>query len=240
MAVQKNLSAELVIKVLENVAEHQPVGVGDLSKIMGGTKSSLQRALVTLAECKWIRMTHEKPTRWELSERIHMIAYLGQTHSDLANRARPPLEALRQETGETVVLMVPGDQRFVSIAAFESRQAVRTSAAVGMTAPVRGSASGLAVLAYLDKDGQISLLGEVPSAALRKQLEQVRKQGYAVNDETLVTGSTSIGAAVFDSGRPVAVVLIAGPSKRIPKSIQPKIGTLVAKTASLLSRGPRV
>lgn len=238
MAVKKNLSAELVLKVLENVAEHQPVGVGDLSKIMAQTKSSLQRALVTLAECKWIRMTPDKPTRWELSERIHMIAYLGQTHSDLANRARVHLDALRQETGETVVLMVPGDGHFVSIAAFESRQAVRTSAMVGMTAPVRDSASGLAVLAYLDGNDQRSLLGETPNSTMRKQFEQVRKQGYSVNDQTLVTGVTSVGAAVFDSGRPVAAILVAAPSKRISKSAQPKIGALVARTAHLLSRGP--
>jgi IclR family acetate operon transcriptional repressor len=237
VAVKKNQSAEFTIKVLEKIAEHQPVGVTELSNIMGNTKSSLQRALVTLSECKWIRMTHGKSGRWELSERIHTIAYMGRSHSDLRSRARGPLERLRDETGETVVLAVPEDGHMVLIESFESRQMVRTSSAVGMTFPVRDSASGHAVLANLDPASQEVLLGRPVDIALRKKLDKVRALGYAVNDEALVTGSSNIGAAVFEAGRPIGAIVVAGPSERLTKKTHSKIGAMVVKTAEMLSHG---
>ena len=237
MAVKKNQSAEFAIKVLEKIAEHQPVGVTELSTIMGNTKSSLQRALVTLAECKWIRMTNGRAGSWELSERIHTIAYMGQSHSDLRSRARGPLERLRDETGETVVLAVPENGRMVLIEAFESRQTVRTSAAVGMTFPVRDSASGLAVLANLNTASQEDLLGKAADKKLLKQLEEVRAAGYSLNDGNLVTGSTNIGAAVFEAGRPIGAIVLAGPSERLPAAKQAERGAMIVRTAELLSHG---
>lgn len=237
MAVLKNQSAELVIKVLETVAEHQPIGVGDLARVMGQTKSSLQRALVTLNGCKWIRMAPGKPTRWELSERIHTIAYLGQSHSDLRNRAGPHLERLRQETGETIVLEVPEDGRMVIVAAFESRHVVRTSAAVGMIVRVEASASGLAILAWLDEAGQQALLGRAPDEAMKKKLELVRKQGHSLDQGGQIPGLTNVGAPVFEGGQPVAAVVLGAPSERMPKSLQRKTADLVIQTARALSRG---
>jgi IclR family acetate operon transcriptional repressor len=238
VAVKINQSAEFAIKVLEKIAEYQPVGVTELSDIMGNHKSSLQRALVTLAECKWIRMTNGKPTgRWELSERINSIAYMGRSHSDLRSRARAPLEHLRDETGETVVLAIPEDGHMVLIEVFESRQMLRTSAAVGMTFPVRDSASGLAVLASLDPHSQNGLLGRPLDVDLRKQLHKVRKLGYAVNDEALVTGSSNIGAAVFEAGRPIGAIVVAGPSERLTRATHSKIGAMLVKTAEMLSYG---
>jgi IclR family acetate operon transcriptional repressor len=237
MAVEKNRSAEMVIKVLESVAEHQPVGVGDLSRIMGETKSSLQRALVTLAGCKWIRMAPGKPTRWELSERIHTIAWLGQSHSDLRNRARPLIEALRQDSGETVVLEVPEDGRMVIVEAFESRQKVRTSAAVGMVVPIEVSASGIAILAWLDEAGQAALLGHAPDEALSGELAETRKRGWSLDQGGQIAGLTNIGAAVFEGGQPVAAVVLGAPSERLPKSRYRETAEMVARTARLLSRG---
>lgn len=236
MAVQKNQSAEMVIKVLETVAEHQPIGVGDLARIMGRTKSSVQRALVTLAGCKWIR-TAGKPTRWELSERIHTIAWLGQSHSDLRNRARPLLEALRQETGETIVLEVPEDRRMVIVEALESRQKVRTSAAVGMVVAIDASASGIAILARLDEAAQAELLGRAPGEALKRKLDETRSQGYSLDREGQIAGLTNIGAAVFEGGRPVAAVVLGAPSERLPKSRYRETAELVIETARRLSRG---
>jgi IclR family acetate operon transcriptional repressor len=237
MAVKKNQSAELVIKVLEKVAEHQPVGVGELSHIMGETKSSLQRALVTLAGCKWIRMAPGKPTRWELSERIHTIAYLGQSHSDLRNRARSALEALRQETGETIVLEVPEDGRMVIVEAFESRQMVRTSAAVGMVVPADASASGQVILAYLDEEGRRALLGRDVDETLARKLAEIRKQGHSLDQGGQIAGLTNIGAAVFEGGQPIAAVVLGAPSERMPRSLQRKTAERVIQTARSLSRG---
>ncbi|WP_234389948.1 helix-turn-helix domain-containing protein [Streptomyces sp. MMG1533] len=43
------------LRILEAVAQHQPVTVGELTKLFGLPKSTVQRTLVTLAEAGWLR-----------------------------------------------------------------------------------------------------------------------------------------------------------------------------------------
>ncbi len=61
---------------------------------------------------------------------------------------------------------MPDVERLVVVEVLESRQLVRTAAAVGMVIPVRDSASGLIVMSHLELAGQAALLGEMPDAAL--------------------------------------------------------------------------
>jgi DNA-binding IclR family transcriptional regulator len=238
LSVKKIQSAGRVLQVLEQIAEHQPIGVGDLAAIMGDGKSGLQRAIVTLADSGWIRMAPGKPTRWELTAHIHTIAHKGQGGDSLRQRARAALEALREETGESVVLAVPDVERLVVVEVVESRQMVRTAASVGMVIPARDSASGLIVMSHLDAAGQAALLGETPDAALLGRITAAGKKGYATNDGVLIAGSTNIAAAILESdGRPVGAVIVAAPSERMPKARQKQVAEMVMQTAALLSRG---
>ena len=61
MAMQSVLRSLLV---LEAVAEHQPVRVGELTPLLGLPKSTVQRSLETLAEAGWLRQVDGDLTRW--------------------------------------------------------------------------------------------------------------------------------------------------------------------------------
>ena len=58
------------LRVLEAVAQHQPVTVGELTKLFGLPKSTVQRTLVTLAEAGWLRANRKDTTRWEIGARV--------------------------------------------------------------------------------------------------------------------------------------------------------------------------
>jgi IclR family acetate operon transcriptional repressor len=237
LSVKKIQSAGRVLQVLEQIAEHQPIGVGDLAEIMGEGKSGLQRAIVTLADSGWIRMATGRPVRWELTAHIHTIAHKGQGGDGLRQRARAALESLREETGETAVLAVPDSERLVVVEVFESRHLLRIAASVGMVIPVRDSASGLIVMAHLDAEDQAALLGETPDAALLARVVAAGRKGYATNDGVLIEGSTNIAAPILESdGRPVGAVIIAAPSERMPKPRQKQVAEIVMRTAARLSR----
>ena len=62
---QGQFTGARVLEVFEAVAEHQPVGVAALSRMLGIDKSAVQRALVTLAEQGWIQARDDPTTRWE-------------------------------------------------------------------------------------------------------------------------------------------------------------------------------
>jgi len=238
MAVKRSHSASRVLTVLERIARHQPVGVSELARLINDDKSAVQRAIMTLADDGWIQPSTGTVTRWELTGRIHFVAQTAHGGNDLRQRSRAALEALRDESGETVLLSVPDVERFIIIEVLESRHLLRTAPTVGMMTPVQNSATARALLPYMPPDRQMQLLGAAPSTAMLEDFAATRARGYSMNDGDVAIGSTNIGAPIFEiDGRPVGAVVISGPSERLGTDHQARMGAMVARTARILSRG---
>lgn len=237
MAVKRSQSASRVLAVLEKIARHQPVGVSELARRLGADKSAVQRAIMTLADNGWICPASGTPTRWQLTAHIFAIAHIGHESNDLRRRARSVLEALRDASQETVLLTVPDIRRFVVIDALESLQLLRTVPQIGLSVPVRGSATSRAVLSYMRPEAQIEMLGAAPDTDLRREFEATRRRGYAVSDGDVVAGSTTIAAPVFEAdGQPIAAVVVSAPSERLTPKQHSRVGAMVVAAARNLSR----
>lgn len=234
MAVKGLRSTERVLAVLEAVAEHQPIGVGALTRLLDADKSAVQRALVTLEAAGWIRSTGEEQTRWEPTTRVLVVAGNARRRSGIGRRSRAALEALHRETGETTILAVPDGRRVVIVDVVESTQMVRTAPHIGMVVPVAESAMGNAVLAAMPDAEVAAFLGAPPDAVLAADLAEVRRLGWSRNEHQ--PGAASVGAAVLDRhGRPVAALSISAPVERLPRALLPRYGALVAEAARGLS-----
>ncbi|TAL02786.1 MAG: MarR family transcriptional regulator, partial [Rhodospirillaceae bacterium] len=186
MSVKRSQSAARVLAVLEKIARHQPIGVSELARQLGADKSAVQRAIMTLADEGWIRAAPGTPTRWQPTARILAVAQTALGSDDLRHRARSALEALRDESGESVLLTVPDIGRFVVIDVVESRQLLRTVAPVGMVVPVRGSATSRAILPYMSREQQSELLGGAPDDALLKDFATTIARGYSVSSGDVI------------------------------------------------------
>lgn len=225
-----------MLAVLEAVAEHQPIGVGAIARLLDDDKSAVQRALLTLADDGWIRMAPGAPTRWEVTTRIHVLANTAQGYTELRNRVRISLDALRDETGESVLLVVPDVGRLVVIDALESRQLVRTAPYIGMVIPGATSAGGKAVLARMSPEQRVAFLQEPVDADLQADLDLVSQRGWSLNDEDIVPGATSIGAAIVGpDGSPVAAIVISAPAARLGAEQQREWGATLVHVAETLS-----
>lgn len=241
MAVKRSQSASRVLAVLEAIARHQPVGVSTLARSLGADKSAVQRALMTLADEGWIRTSVGRPTRWQLTSHILAVAHVAHSSNDLRQRARSTLEALRDESGETVLLNVQDMDGFVVIDALESRQMLRTVPHIGMVVPVRGSATSRAMLPYMGAEQQIALLGHPPDADLLEQFAATRQRGFSVSDGDVVAGSTNIAAPILElDGHPAAAIVISAPSERMPLAEHARVGAMVCRAARNLSRSASV
>jgi DNA-binding IclR family transcriptional regulator len=238
LSVKRSQSASRVLLALEKIAEHQPVGVSALAKLLDDDKSAVQRAIMTLADDGWIRPASGTPTRWELTAHIHAVAQMGRGSDDLRQRVRGALEALRNQTEETILLTVPDVRRFVTIEVVESRQLLRTAPPIGMIVPVRESATGRAILPYMSAERQVEMLGGPPDSALLRHFAATRANGYSISDGDVAAGSTNVAAPIIESdGRPIAAVVISAPTDRIARTHHREFGEMVAKTARELSRG---
>ncbi len=102
MAVKRIKSAAKLLATFEAIAEHQPIGVGALARLLDADKSAQQRAIMSLADEGWIQAAPGEPTKWETTARIYVLAHLAQGHSGLRQRARVRLDALRSRTGESI------------------------------------------------------------------------------------------------------------------------------------------
>ncbi|QIN81476.1 helix-turn-helix domain-containing protein [Rubrobacter tropicus] len=158
-------------------------------------------------------------------------AYLEQT--DLRGEALPTLQRLRQEFDETVHLSVLDDElRVVFLEKLNTTHALGLmSSRIGRTVPSYCTGSGKALLAELDYDpvevleANGVLKRHTPSTiyepdALRRELEQIRAQGYSLDLEEREPGVRCVACPIRAAGgNTVAAVSVSGPTQRLPEHL---------------------
>ena len=236
MVVKQVQSASRVLATFEALAEHQPAGVSALARMLGDDKSAVQRALLTLAEAGWIARTGPELGQWKLTSRVAAFAAVADQRVNLRAVARPVLEQLRDELGETMLLCVLRDRRVLAIDVVESNQLVRTAPTVGLEIPLEGSAASQAILAHLPAPELARVLGEAPSRTLLSHLGRARRRGWAVNNRRVRAGASAVGAAILDRrGRPLASIALSGPATRLPPAVLAGHGPRVAAAAERIA-----
>jgi IclR family acetate operon transcriptional repressor len=236
------------LRILEAVAQHQPVTVGELTKIFGLPKSTVQRTLVTLSEAGWLRASRKDTTRWEIGARVLAVRPAALQGSSLFAAAREPMVRLRDQVNETIHLSVPDAlDGMVVVDRVDCAHAVRTFHAIGDLSPLHATAVGRAILAHLPKQDVEELLAgglerfsdttPVDPAELRADLGRIRTEGYAVNDNQFRPGVCAIAAPVLDEdGTPLASVAISMPDSRYDAERTPEWGRLVTETTAEIAR----
>lgn len=234
------------LRVLEEVASRQPIGVGELARVLDMPKSSVQRALVTLDTAGWIRPAAGEVTRWVMTTKALAVGGHVSGDLDLRGAALPIMEDLRRHTGETIHLTVPEDRKMVLIERLETDKPVRTNMALGHALPVHASANGKAVLANSGPEVIRQLLAdELPRYTdttitdpdeLRAELAAILKRGFAVNHGEWRSDVGSVAAAVMGTHeKPIAGLSVNIPICRLTGESEAAFGAAVSEAASRLS-----
>lgn len=234
------------LRVLEEVAAQQPIGVGELARLLDMPKSSVQRCLVALSTAGWIRSASGEVTRWVLTTKA--LAVGGRASGDLGLRdaAVPIMEDLRRRTEETIHLTVPEEDKVVLIERLETSKAVRISMALGHALPLHASANGKAVLANSAPEVVRQLLaGELArytSATITDpdqflaELAAIRARGFAVNRGEWRADVGSVAAAVLGgAGKPIASLSVNIPITRLTDDSWEFYGNAVSEASKTLS-----
>src|SRR5258705_11772458 len=127
--------------------------------------------------------------RYRLGLRLYELGSRAIDGLDLRGRARPYLDRLQRQFGETVFFCVLDDGQVFYMEKVESQQSVRTACTVGSRAPAYCTAVGKAMLAELTEkevDNVIRRWGLKAitkntirtEAGLRKELKAVGLRGY--------------------------------------------------------------
>jgi len=236
------------LRVIEEVATRQPVGVSELSRVLVMPKSSVQRAVRTLHEAGWLRPAGDQLTRWALTTRVLEVGRRAIGDLTLRGAAIPIMEELRERTGETVHLNAYDAvaKRDVLIERLETPKPIRITLPLGSSSPLPASANGKAILACHSPEEVDKLLSDgllrytdatiLDMAELRAELEVVRSRGFATNRGEWRADIAAVGAAILgERGAPIGSMSISTPYDRMPEELSPVYGEMVREAARKVS-----
>jgi IclR family transcriptional regulator, acetate operon repressor len=230
------------------IAAGGDLGVTELASQLGLAKSVVHRLVTALTEAEYLSQA-AGTRRYALGPKALRLGLVAVGQINIRERSVGYLRALARETGETATLsMLVGDHR-VYAEQVESVQPVRQSIQIGSSAPLYLGASGKAILAFLAPAARAAILGAVTSAGanradgspidvdgLGRELEGIRRRGYATSQSERVLGATSAAAPVFDHhGNVVGSISVAGVTVRHGKPELARFGKLATAYANRLS-----
>ncbi|WP_020499217.1 IclR family transcriptional regulator [Sciscionella marina] len=240
-------SVRTTLRVLEHVAQRQPVGVSELARAMDLPKTTVQRCLVTLREVGWLRVVDDQ-SRWAVTSKPLDIGLRAVGKDQIRAIADSYLEDLRARTDETIHLTVRQGDSLIIISRKDSRQAVRTYVELGTRAPLHATSCGLATLAQLPENeveniinrGLNSFTGTtiLDPTGLRDEIERTRKRGYSVNAAAWWRPQVcAVGSAILDNERcPIGAIAISIPSSRFNTLQVPYLGSCAIETTQAISQ----
>jgi DNA-binding IclR family transcriptional regulator len=218
-------------------SEAQELGVTELAAKVGVHKSTASRLAATLAGRGFLERAPGSDA-FRLGPELGRLGLLALAGRDLAELAASAMERLAEETSETVNLAVLDGDEAVNVAQVDGRHIVGVGAWTGRRTGLHCTANGKVLLAF----GGLSLPGAplirhtertiTSPAALRHELEAVRRQGFATATGELEEGLHAVAVPVLDRlGGCRAALSVSGPAYRMPEERLPGIAERCARAA---------
>jgi len=246
-------SVAMAMRLLKAFSEDEvEIGISSLSKRLGVAKSTVHRLAVTLVSEGLLEQDGDSG-KYRLGIGLFRLGALVRRRMEVSTEARPHLLELREKTNETVHLAILDGPDIMYVYNFESRQAIRMRADIGVRKPAYCTAEGQAILAFQPPERiaaviRHGLVARTPQTItnarkLAKALDAVRSRGCAVEDEESEVGMRCVAAPIRnDAGEVVAAIGLGGPvgrlSKKVIAGLVPHvIGTAAAISARLGYRG---
>jgi IclR family acetate operon transcriptional repressor len=214
------------LDVLEALADgEEPLGVTELARRVGATKSAAYRILANLERRGYVSKDGTT-ARYSLGTRLAFLGHQSLGSFDVRQVARPILEDLAKQFQETVNLGVLDGDDIVYIDMIESNHGLRMAAKVGARDAVHATALGKAILAFLParviaQKLQRPLLSRtartiIDPESLISALERVREERVAEDRGENEIGARCVAAPIFDyGGNVVAAISVSSPESRL-------------------------
>ena len=242
-------SVAKVLDILEHVAaSKQPVSVSDLARGTGFNVSTAFRLVQTLVARGYVEQ-QDGQRSYVLGTRLYQLASAYLQGSDLATLARPHLEALRDEVGETVYLVIFSQGEIVQLCKADGPHVVSASIRSSEREPAYCTATGKVLLSGLPDEAFRSYLAGVKltpytaqtitsKARLEREIEAVRREGFALDLEEYAVNLCCQSVPVRDphSGEIAAAISVAMPKLRFKRSGVPRWRKLLEERAALISQ----
>lgn len=240
-------SAQRALRILELLtSQERGLTFGEIADALRYPRSSLHGLLWTMSDEGWLELD-PATRRYSLGIRTWEAGNAYLRAVDLADRARPYMERVRDALEETVQLAVLDGRYNVYVAKVDGTQRLTLASAVGRRLEAHATGLGKVLLADLTPEELEERIGGVTlerftantitdPEELRRELALVRRRGYALDQEEYTAGVRCVAVGVRDhTGRVSAAMSVSVPTVRFNRRRQQEAIDLLTEAARDLS-----
>ena len=234
-------------EIINELAQNGALTLNEATRRTGIPKSTAFRILATLLHLG-LTVRDDKQKTYRLGRVLGELMREGGTTETLRRIALPYMLKLRNTFGETVNFGELQHDKVVYIEVVPSEYALKLSERPGATVWALSTALGRSILAFSPKSIVESLVrdDELPAltpftiknpAKLKRELEKVRSQGYAIECEESALQATCIGVPILNAeGNAIAALSISGPTHRFRPTQDDSVATSLLEAAREIER----
>jgi len=245
-------SVQRAVTILEILARAGEAGVTEMADEIGVHKSTAFRLVSTLEKSGLVEQAEDRG-KYRLGVGLLRLAGATTARLDVVQEARPICRKLSSDTGETVNIAVLSDRSAFYLDQFSGSSALQPHNWVGQHIPLHATSNGKVLLSELPDDELARIVPSLPSYTentittkkrLRRELEEVRAQGYAIATDELEIGLAAMAAPIRNAhGDVIASLSISGPTFRLGESrlreLQPMLTDAATEVSHRLGWGAR-
>lgn len=237
-------SVDRALRILEILARSGESGVTEIASALDVHKSTAFRLVATLEQHRLVEQV-EGRGKYRLGVGLLRLAGATSARLDVVQEARPLCKQLAAATGETVNLATLSGHSALYLDQVAGPSALQPHNWVGQHIPLHATSNGKVLMAWLQPAELGELLGRMPAytgttittkTRLKRELESVREQGYAVAVDELEVGLTAIAAPVRNAhGDVICSMSLSGPTFRLSSERVAEVAPLLVEAADELS-----
>ena len=225
-------SLKKMMDVLNCFVEKQPLGVTEISEMLGLYKSNVYNILNTMVAMDYLEQDKLSGKYYLGLAVVRLSRAVGDRFS-FHNAALRHMKIISNEVKEVVYLFVPMKKKIYYLDAILPDIALAGNGEGRIVSnyrdseePMHCTASGKAMLAYMFKADQDEYLNQqlqrctansiTDPNVLRRELQCIRERGYAIDEEEIEEGIRCIAVPIRDrEGSLLGAMSISGPTERI-------------------------
>lgn len=242
----KIASLEKGIRILELLAQHGELSVSEAAKLMDTNRAGSHRFISTLKDLGYVEQNANN--KYQPTLKIMKLATKVANRFEIRRIAKPYMHRLSMMFKETINLGFFKNNEIIHIDKIDCLEVLRMDSALGDKAPAYCTGLGKAILAFLPEHELAHYIENTDFRKLapntitdkdefRAELERVRQNGYAIDDEEMSIGLSCIAVPIFDHNTyPAYALSISGPSMRLTHRTLEDIKTTILTASSELSR----
>lgn len=232
--------------VLEIIGREKELGIAEMVKELKWKKSTIHRIASTLEVLGYLEQ-NPATSKYRLSLKLFSLGNLTQTRLNLHAAALPFLQKLQSDTGESIYLGVMDRHEVLYVEHLPSQHLLQPLVQLGSRAPLHCTAIGKVLISELNVDElrtifrTSGLKKSTPHTitnlkALERALAEIRKKGFAIDNQEYHVGIRSIAAPIRDgAGRVIAGISVAGPTVRLSVDNLRSMSDLLKRTAESIA-----